>query len=70
IPKWHMISHYADSICELGTPDGYNTESPEYLHIVYVKRGFAASNKRDAIPQIIQYCQRLEALRIHRAYLD
>ncbi|KAF8595747.1 hypothetical protein BDV93DRAFT_456186, partial [Ceratobasidium sp. AG-I] len=70
IPKWHMISHYADSICELGTPDGYNTESPEYLHIVYVKRAFAASNKRDAIPQIIQYCQRLEALRIHRAYLD
>ncbi|KAF8606951.1 hypothetical protein BDV93DRAFT_436496 [Ceratobasidium sp. AG-I] len=70
LPKWHMISHYADSICELGTPDSYNTESPEYLHIVYVKRGWAASNKRDAIPQIIQYCQRLEALRIHRAYLD
>ncbi|KAG8705734.1 hypothetical protein FRC08_001491 [Ceratobasidium sp. 394] len=70
IPKWHMISHYADSIRELGTPDGYNTEAPEYLHIVYVKRGFEASNKRDAIPQIIQYCQRLEALRIHRAHLD
>ncbi|KAG8705030.1 hypothetical protein FRC09_003197 [Ceratobasidium sp. 395] len=70
IPKWHMVSHYAESIRELGTPDGYNTEAPEYLHIVYVKRGWAASNKRDAIPQIIQYCQRLEALRIHRAYLN
>ncbi|KAG9084267.1 hypothetical protein FS749_005361 [Ceratobasidium sp. UAMH 11750] len=70
IPKWHMISHYADSIRELGTPDGYNMEAPEYLHIVYVKRGFEASNKRDAIPQIIKYCQRLEALRIHRAHLD
>ncbi|KAG8734443.1 hypothetical protein FRC10_011712 [Ceratobasidium sp. 414] len=70
IPKWHMISHYVDSIRELGTPDGYNTEAPEYLHIVYVKRGWAASNKRDAIPQIIEYCQRLEALRIHRAHLD
>ncbi|KAG8743778.1 hypothetical protein FRC12_014960 [Ceratobasidium sp. 428] len=70
IPKWHMVSHYADSIRELGTPDGYNTEAPEYLHIVYVKRGWNASNKRDAIPQIIKYCQRLEALRIHRAYLD
>ncbi|KAG8728742.1 hypothetical protein FRC10_004611, partial [Ceratobasidium sp. 414] len=70
IPKWHMISHYADSIRELGTPDGYNTEAPEYLHIVYVKRGWAASNKREATQQIIMYCQRLEALRIHRAHLD
>ncbi|KAG8701271.1 hypothetical protein FRC08_004189 [Ceratobasidium sp. 394] len=70
IPKWHMILHYADSIRELGTPDGYNTEGLEYLHIIYVKRGFAASNKRDAIPQIIEYCERLEALRIHRAHLD
>ncbi|KAG9119868.1 hypothetical protein FRC07_004892, partial [Ceratobasidium sp. 392] len=70
IPKWHMISHYADAIRELGTPDGYNTETPEYLHIVYVKRGWNASNRRDAIPQIITYCQRLEALRIHRAHLN
>lgn len=70
IPKWHMISHYTESIRELGTPDGYNTEGPEYLHIVYVKRGWDASNKRDAMPQLIQYCQRLEALRIQRAYLD
>ncbi|KAG8771371.1 hypothetical protein FRC12_003652 [Ceratobasidium sp. 428] len=70
IPKWHMLSHYVESIRDLGTPDGYNTESPEYLHIVYVKRGWAASNKRDAIPQIIDFCQRLEALRIHRAHLN
>ncbi|KAG9084549.1 hypothetical protein FRC06_004005 [Ceratobasidium sp. 370] len=65
-----MISHYADSIRELGTPDGYNTEGLEYLHIVYVKRGWEASNKREGIRQIIKYCQRLEALRIHRAHLD
>jgi hypothetical protein len=45
IPKWHMISHYTDSIAELGTPDGYTTEHPEYLHIEFVKRGWAASNK-------------------------
>ncbi|KAG8724348.1 hypothetical protein FRC09_019797 [Ceratobasidium sp. 395] len=70
IHKWHQLSHYHESIRNFGTPDGYNTEAPEYLHIVYVKRGWAASNKRDAIPQIIDYCQRLEALRIHRAHLD
>ncbi|KAF8595894.1 hypothetical protein BDV93DRAFT_413986, partial [Ceratobasidium sp. AG-I] len=46
IPKWHMLSHYVDSIREFGTPNRYNTESPEYLHIVYVKRGWDESNKR------------------------
>ncbi|KAG8783300.1 hypothetical protein FRC12_019867 [Ceratobasidium sp. 428] len=70
IPKWHMLSHYEESIREYGTPDGYNTEAPEYLHIVYVKRGWEASNKRDVIPQIIDYCQRLEALRIQRAHVN
>ncbi|KAG8686921.1 hypothetical protein FRC08_012267, partial [Ceratobasidium sp. 394] len=38
IPKFHMLGHYTHSIRELGTPDGYNTESPEHLHVVYVKR--------------------------------
>ncbi|KAG8712260.1 hypothetical protein FRC09_020052 [Ceratobasidium sp. 395] len=42
----------------------------DFSYIALVKRGWAASNKRDAIPQIIDYCQRLEALRIHRAHLD
>jgi hypothetical protein len=33
IPKLHMIRHYAHSIREFGTPDGYNSETPERLHI-------------------------------------
>ncbi|KAG9081640.1 hypothetical protein FRC06_005474, partial [Ceratobasidium sp. 370] len=70
IPKWHMISHYADLIRELGMPDGYNMEGPEYLRIVYVKRRWEVSNKREGIQQIIKYCQWLEALRIHQAHLD
>ncbi|KAG9074957.1 hypothetical protein FRC06_010358, partial [Ceratobasidium sp. 370] len=48
----------------------HEVSTPEYLHIVYVKRGWAASNKREATQQIITYCQRLEALRIHQAHLD
>ncbi|KAF8597217.1 hypothetical protein BDV93DRAFT_479616 [Ceratobasidium sp. AG-I] len=70
IPKFHMLGHYTHSIRELGTPDGYNTEAPEHLHIVYAKRGWRASNRRKAIRQIIRYVQRLEAIRIHRAYMD
>ncbi|KAF8596468.1 hypothetical protein BDV93DRAFT_548345 [Ceratobasidium sp. AG-I] len=60
IPKFHMLGHYTCSIHELGTPDGYNTESPEHLHIIYAKRGWRASNRREAIKQIIKY----------RAYID
>jgi hypothetical protein len=37
IPKLHMLSHYAFSIRQLGTPDGYSTESPEHLHIAFAK---------------------------------
>ncbi|KAG8724614.1 hypothetical protein FRC09_016584 [Ceratobasidium sp. 395] len=70
IPKFHMLGHYTHSTRELGTPDGYNTESPEHLHIVYVKRGWRASNHRQAIKQIVAYIRRLEAIRIHRAYMD
>lgn len=70
IPKFHMLGHYTHSIRELGTPDGYNTESPEHLHIVYAKRGWRASNRRRAIRQIIRYVQRMEAIRIQRAYMD
>lgn len=70
IPKLHMLSHYADSIRELGTPDGYSTEAPEHLHIEYAKEPWRASNKRDAIPQMVRFIQRQEAIRIHRAHLD
>jgi hypothetical protein len=70
IPKFHMVSHYTNSIRKLGTLDNYSTRALEYLHIVYVKQGWDMSNKRNAIPQIIEFCQHLEALKIHRAYLD
>ncbi|QRV86859.1 hypothetical protein RhiJN_14877 [Ceratobasidium sp. AG-Ba] len=62
IPKFHMLSHYACSIRELGTPDGFNTESPEHLHIIYAKRGWLMSNRREAIWQIVRYVRRLEAI--------
>ncbi|KAG8732169.1 hypothetical protein FRC10_001170 [Ceratobasidium sp. 414] len=69
VPKFHMLGHYAHSIRELGTPDGYNTESPEHLHVIYVKRGWRASNHRQAIKQIVDYIRRLDAIRIQHAYI-
>ncbi|KAG9080740.1 hypothetical protein FRC06_006204, partial [Ceratobasidium sp. 370] len=70
IPKLHMLSHYAFMIRELGTPDGFNTEIPEHLHIEYAKEPWRASNKVKPLPQMIKYLQRQEAIRIHRSYMD
>ncbi|KAG8722468.1 hypothetical protein FRC09_006235 [Ceratobasidium sp. 395] len=70
IPKIHMLSHYAHFIREMGTPDGYNTEAPEQLHIEFAKVPWRASNKVRPLPQMLKYIQRQEAVRIHRAYLD
>lgn len=69
VPKIHMLSHYSHSTRELGTPDGFNTESPEHLHIIYAKRPYRASNKVKPKPQMLKLIQRQEAIRIHRAYL-
>ncbi|KAG9120100.1 hypothetical protein FRC07_004554 [Ceratobasidium sp. 392] len=70
IVKLHMLGHYTDDIRELGTPDGYSTETPEHLHIIYIKVPWRASNRRDPIPQMVKHVQRLEALYIHRTLLD
>ncbi|CCO35903.1 hypothetical protein BN14_10024 [Rhizoctonia solani AG-1 IB] len=70
IAKLHMMEHYAHSIRELGTPDGYNTEGPENLHIIYAKEPWRASNKREPLPQMTKYLQRLDAIQIQRHYMD
>lgn len=45
-PKLHMIGHYAHSIREFGTPDGYNSETPESLHIEFAKKGLTSFTAR------------------------
>ncbi|KAG8682413.1 hypothetical protein FRC08_014980, partial [Ceratobasidium sp. 394] len=70
IPKLHMLSHYAECICEMGTPDNYSTEVPEHLHIECAKRGWRASNKVRPTPQMVKFIQRYEALRIQRAHMN
>ncbi|KAG8773758.1 hypothetical protein FRC12_002328 [Ceratobasidium sp. 428] len=70
IAKLHMLSHYTDDIRALGTPDGYSTETPEYLHIVYVKIPWRMSNRRNPFPQMVKYVRRLEAIHIQRTAID
>ncbi|KAJ7063849.1 hypothetical protein C8F01DRAFT_1274678 [Mycena amicta] len=69
IPKLHALQHYIDAIWALGSPDGYNTESPERLHIDYAKHAYAKSNRRDYYPQMTRWLQRQEAFALRQSYL-
>ncbi|KAJ7587692.1 hypothetical protein C8J56DRAFT_1004560 [Mycena floridula] len=68
IPKFHTLIHCISAIRNLGSADGYNTESPERLHINYAKRGYRASNKHDYTEQMTIWLQRQEAIARHQAY--
>ncbi|KAH9979616.1 hypothetical protein BJV74DRAFT_879411 [Russula compacta] len=70
IPKLHSMLHYIESLHALGSVDGYNTESPERLHIDYAKEGYRAGNGGDYIAQMTLWLQRQEAVDHHTAYLD
>ncbi|KAG8760893.1 hypothetical protein FRC11_014741 [Ceratobasidium sp. 423] len=71
LPKLHGLQHYTHAIWMLGTPDGYNTELPERLHIDITKTGFRASNKVDGTEteQMTIYIQRMEAIAKQQAHL-
>ncbi|KAF8144661.1 hypothetical protein K438DRAFT_2029075, partial [Mycena galopus ATCC 62051] len=70
IPKFHAIQHYVDCIRALGSTDGYNTESPERLHIDFAKKAYRASNHRDYTEQMALWLQRQEAVALRSSYLD
>ena len=70
IPKIHSMVHYFAAVQSRGSLDGYNTESPERLHIDYAKEAYRASNKRDYVQQMTVWLGRQEAVARFRAYLD
>ncbi|KDN33500.1 hypothetical protein RSAG8_13410, partial [Rhizoctonia solani AG-8 WAC10335] len=59
-----------EQLIELGTPDSYNTEGPEHLHIEYAKVPWHASNKVRLLLQMVKYIQRQEVIHVHHACLD
>jgi hypothetical protein len=70
IPKLHQMLHYFEAIKSRGAADGYNTESPERLHIDFAKEAYRASNGRDYEEQMVKWLGRQEAVARFRAYLD
>ncbi|EPQ58801.1 hypothetical protein GLOTRDRAFT_125129 [Gloeophyllum trabeum ATCC 11539] len=55
LPKLHAMQHYIDSIRSRGSPNGFNTELPERLHINYAKDAYRASNKCDYVQQMTKW---------------
>ncbi|KAJ7108159.1 hypothetical protein C8R44DRAFT_834159 [Mycena epipterygia] len=70
IPKFHALQHYVDAIRSLGSADGYNTESPERLHIDFAKKAYRASNRRDYTEQMALWLQRQEAISLRTSYIQ
>ncbi|KAL0952240.1 hypothetical protein HGRIS_006530 [Hohenbuehelia grisea] len=70
IPKIHQMVHYVASIKSRGTADGYNTESPERLHIDYAKNAYRASNRRNDTRQMTTWLNRQEAIAGFRSYVN
>ncbi|KAJ7699003.1 hypothetical protein B0H17DRAFT_1158261 [Mycena rosella] len=70
IPKVHSLDHYEHLIRLFGSADGFNTESPERLHIDYAKNAYRASNRKDYIEQMTLWLERQEGVARFGAYLD
>ncbi|KAF7370020.1 hypothetical protein MSAN_00632000 [Mycena sanguinolenta] len=70
IPKIHSLDHYPFLIPLFGSADGFNTESPERLHIDYAKNAYRASNRKDYLEQMTVWLQRQEAVARFSTYLD
>lgn len=70
IPKVHSMEHYVEMIALYDSADGYNTESPERLHIDYAKDAYAATNKKDYVKQMTTWLSRQEAIDRFSSYLN
>ncbi|KAJ7127996.1 hypothetical protein C8R44DRAFT_548014, partial [Mycena epipterygia] len=70
IPKVHSLDHYESLIRLFGSADGFNTESPERLHIDYAKNAYRASNRKDYINQMTKWLTRQEAVARFSHYLE
>jgi hypothetical protein len=69
IPKVHSLLHYIDTIKNLGSLDGLNTENSECLHIDLTEQAYAASSWKDYTIQMTKWLQRQEAVIWFNQYL-
>ncbi|KAG6915544.1 hypothetical protein DXG01_010979 [Tephrocybe rancida] len=70
IPKLHSMQHYTALIKLFGSADGFNTESPERLHIDYAKNAYHASNKNNYTIQMMNWLSWQESVDRFMRYLE
>ena len=64
------MDHYEELIRMFGSTDGFNTESPERLHIDFAKNAYRASNRKDYIQQMTRWLERQESVDRFSAFLQ
>ncbi|KAL1698916.1 hypothetical protein EV121DRAFT_284470 [Schizophyllum commune] len=70
LPKLHFAMHYAAQIKEFGTTDNFNTQYTEHLHIDFAKHAYAATNRKDELPQMTTWLERREKLASFAQYVQ
>ena len=68
-PKLHAMQHYIDVIKSRGSPDQFNTELPERLHIDFAKDAYRATNKHNYVRQMTKWLERQELVHAFSLYL-
>ncbi|KAF7308147.1 hypothetical protein HMN09_00662400 [Mycena chlorophos] len=68
-PKLHNISHEVMFIKLYGTPDNYNTEYTERLHIDFAKDAYRATNRKDEYFQMTLWLERKEKILWHEKFI-
>ncbi|KAI6040960.1 hypothetical protein EDC04DRAFT_2879042 [Pisolithus marmoratus] len=69
VPKIHSLQHYMETIKSLGSLNGLNMETLEWLHINFAKKAYSASNQRDYLVQMTRWLQCQEAIFWFSSYL-
>ncbi|KAG2002211.1 hypothetical protein CC2G_004422 [Coprinopsis cinerea AmutBmut pab1-1] len=69
IPKFHWAQHYSETIRLYGTPDNFNTEYTERLHIDLTKDAYAATNFKDEFEQMTTWLERKEKILRHDQFV-
>ncbi|KAH8102731.1 hypothetical protein BXZ70DRAFT_890478 [Cristinia sonorae] len=69
IPKLHFLDHYRELTIQLGSPDNFNTEYTERLHIDLAKDAYEATNSKDEFPQMTVWLERREKLFRHKRFV-
>lgn len=62
LPKLHFAGHYVALVKSLGTPDNFNTEYTERLHIDFAKDAYHATNHKNELPQMTLWLKRREKM--------